>query len=109
MVDNKNNTRQAFWIALGSLASFGFSMVSSMVLSRYLSKGDYGTYKQVMYVYTTLVTVFTLGLPKAYSYFLPRVEPDQAQAVVDKITRIFYVMGAAFSLLLFVCSDSPGS
>ena len=79
-------------------------MVSSMVLSRYLSKGDYGTYKQVMYVYTTLVTVFTLGLPKAYSYFLPRVEPDQAQAVVDKITRIFYVMGAAFSLLLFVCS-----
>lgn len=70
---NKNgdsNTLQAFWIAIGSLFAFGFGIVSSMILSRYFPKEDYGTYKQVIYVYTTLLTVFTLGLPKAFSYLV---------------------------------------
>ena len=58
-MSNNSNTVQAFWIALGSLFSFGFAIVSSMILSRYFPKEDYGTYKQVLYVYTTLLTVFT--------------------------------------------------
>ena len=74
-----NNTEQAAWVGLGSLCSFGFALVSSAILSRYFNKADYGTYKQVMYVYTTLLTVFTLGLPRAFSYFLPRVELCQAK------------------------------
>ena len=85
-----NNTKQAFWVALGSLFSFGFSIVSSMILSRYFDKGYYGTYKQVMYVYNTLLTVFTLGLPKAFSYYLPRVDISQANNLIKKITNIFF-------------------
>lgn len=99
-----NNTKQAAWVAIGSLCSFGFSIVSSMILSRYFNKGDYGTYKQVMYVYHTLLTVFTLGLPKAFSYFLPRVELAQSKSLIRKITNIFFLLGGLFSLLLFVFS-----
>ena len=99
-----NNTKQAAWVAIGSLCSFGFSIVSSMILSRYFNKADYGTYKQVMYVYNTLLTVFTLGLPKAFSYFLPRVELCQAKSLIRKITNLFFLLGGLFSLLLFVFS-----
>lgn len=97
-----NNTKQAVWVAVGSLCSFGFSIVSSMILSRYFDKADYGTYKQVMYVYTTLLTVFTLGLPRAFSYFLPRVELSQSKNLISKITKIFFILGGVFSLILFV-------
>lgn len=97
-----NNTKQAAWVAIGSLCSFGFSIVSSMILSRYFNKADYGTYKQVMYVYNTLLTVFTLGLPKAFSYFLPRVELAQSKSLIRKITNLFFLLGGAFSVLLFV-------
>lgn len=97
-----NNTKQAAWVAVGSLCSFGFSIVSSMILSRYFNKADYGTYKQVMYVYSTLLTVFTLGLPKAFSYFLPRVELAQSKSLIRKITNLFFLLGGVFSLLLFV-------
>ena len=97
-----NNTKQAVWVAIGSLCSFGFSIVSSMILSRYFDKTDYGTYKQVMYVYTTLLTVFTLGLPRAFSYFLPRVELSQSKNLISKITKIFFILGGVFSLFLFV-------
>lgn len=96
-----NNTKQTAWIAIGGLFSFGFGIVSSMILSRYFDKADYGTYKQVLYVYHTLVTVFTLGLPKAFSYFLPRVELSQAKSLIRKITNLFFLLGGVFSLLLF--------
>ncbi len=89
-------------MAIGSLCSFGFSIVSSMILSRYFNKADYGTYKQVMYVYNTLLTIFTLGLPKAFSYFLPRVELTQSKSLIRKITNLFFLLGGVFSLLLFV-------
>lgn len=104
-----NNTQQAFWIALGSLFSFGFGIVSSMILSRYFAKEDYGTYRQVLYVYSTLLTVFTLGLPKAFSYFLPRVEENQAKDLIKKITNLFFLLGGIFSVVLFVFSAQIAS
>ena len=105
MNDNKtNNTIQAFWVGIGSLCAFGVSLVSTMILSRYFDKADYGTYRQVLYVYQTLLAVFTLGLPKAYSYFLPRIEEECAKSLIKKVTFIFYLLGGLFSVLLFVLS-----
>jgi O-antigen/teichoic acid export membrane protein len=101
---NTSNTHQAFWVGIGSLFSFGFTIVSSMILSRYFDKGDYGTYKQVIYVYSTLLTIFTLGLPKAFSYYLPRVPLNEAKNLIRKITNLFYLLGVVFSVLLFVFS-----
>lgn len=96
-----NNTKQAAWVAIGSFASFGFALVSSMILSRFLSKADYGTYKQVMYVYETLLVVFTLGLPRAYSFFLPRVPLQYARNLIIKISLLFLILGALMSILLY--------
>ena len=109
MATNTSNTQQAFWVGIGSLFSFGFTIVSSMILSRYFDKGDYGTYKQVLYVYGTLLTVFTLGLPKAFSYYLPRVPLNEAKNLISKITNLFYLLGGIFSVLLFVFSPQIAS
>jgi O-antigen/teichoic acid export membrane protein len=106
---NTNNTQQAFWIALGSLFSFSFGIISSVILSRYFAKADYGTYKQVLYVYSTMLVVFTLGLPKTYSFFLPRVNNYEAKDVIAKITNIFFIMGAFFTLSLFLLSGQIAS
>lgn len=97
-----NNTKQAAWIALGSLFSFGFGIISGMILSRYFSQTDYGTYRQVFYVYSSLLAVFSLGIPKAYSYFLPRSPLNQSKDLIRKITNILFVLGGFVSLLLFL-------
>lgn len=104
-MNKTNNTRQAAWIAIGSLFTFGFGIISSMILSRYFDKADYGTYKQVIYVYNTLLAVFTLGLPRAYSYFLPRVSNNEAKSVINKINTLFFILGGIFFLILFFGSD----
>lgn len=69
MGKNNSNSKQAMWVALGSLASFCVSIITSMILSRHFDKVDYGTYKQVMYVYQTLLTIFTLGFRKPLATF----------------------------------------
>lgn len=101
-----NNSKQAFWVALGSVFSVSLGIISSMILSRYLTKNDYGTYKQVLYVYMTLTTVFTLGLPRAYSYFIPRVPITEVRSLIKKINRLFFLMGGIFSLLLYFFSGT---
>jgi len=102
--NNTNNTIQAFWVSLGSLFAFGFGILSSIILSRYFSKKDYGTYKQVLYVYNTMLSVFTLGLPKAFSYFLPRTPVTQAKNLIKKLTNLFLLLGGCFSIILLIFS-----
>ena len=99
-----NNTKQTTWVAIGSLCSYCITLVSSMILSRHFNKTDYGTYRQVLYVYHTLLTVFTLGLPRAFSYFLPRVPNDEAKNLIAKLTHLFLILGIVFSLGLFFFS-----
>lgn len=101
-----SNSRQAAWVAIGSFFSFIVGIVSPMILSRFFDKGDYGTYKQVMYVYNTLLTVFTLGLPKAYAYFLPKYETVYSYDIISKVTKIFFILGIIFSLFLLCCAGS---
>lgn len=103
--EKTNNTIQAAWVALGSLFSVGFAIVSAMILSRYLSKADYGLYKQVIYVYSTLNGLFMLGLPKAFSYFLPKSPIDEAKSLINKLTNLFYILGGSLSILLFLGSN----
>ena len=100
-----NNTRQAAWVAIGSFFSMAVGIISPMILSRFFSVGDYGTYRQVMYVYTTLLIVFTLGLPKAFAYFLPRHPDGEAKAIIRKITLLFFALGTLFALVLFVGAE----
>lgn len=97
-----NNSKQVFWVSVGSLAAFGFSIASSFVLSRYIDKSEYGTYKQVMYVYHTLLTVFTLGIPKSFSFFIPRVPEAQVRGLIKKLLKLLFLFGSLFSLVLLL-------
>lgn len=103
-MESSSNSKQAMWVAIGQFCAYAIGIVSPMILSRYFDKGDYGTYKQVMYVYSTLTTVFTFGIPRAYSYFIPRVALGESRDVIRKITNIFICIGTFFSALLFLGS-----
>jgi O-antigen/teichoic acid export membrane protein len=78
-----------------------FSIVSAMVLSRYFNKVDYGTYKQILYVYNSLLVIFTLGLPRTYSFFLPRVPIEEAKSVIKKINNILIASGLCMGGIIY--------
>ena len=101
---NNSNTAQSVWLGIGNLLSFSFGIISAAILSRYLSKLEYGTYKQVLYVYNTLLIVFSLGLPKAYSYFLARASIEEGRSIIRKINGLLVLVGIFFAVVLYCTS-----
>lgn len=104
-MNGQNNSKQVLWVLVGSLSAFLFTIISSIILSRYLNKADYGTYRQVLYLYDTLLVIFTLGLPKAYSFFLPRVPASEARHVINKINYILSISGLFLAGFIFIGAE----
>lgn len=98
---SNNNSKQAFWVLFVTLSNFMFSFVSAMVLSRYFNKVDYGTYKQILFVFNSLLIIFTLGLPRAYSFFLPRAPIEEAKSVIKKIYNILIASGLCMGGIIY--------
>lgn len=90
---------------MGSLSSFSLAIVSAAILSRYFDKVEYGTYKQIVYVYSSMLIFFSAGLPKVFSYFLPRYELAQGKEIVTQLTKVLFFLGVLFSLILFASSS----
>lgn len=85
--------------------SMCLSLFIAMALSRLMAPTAYGTYLQILYVYNTLLVLFSLGLPSCYSYFLARVGREEGRSVVTKLTVMCAVMGCVFSLALYLSAD----
>jgi len=98
---NSSNTYQALWVGIASFNSFALAIVSAAILSRYLNKEDYGTYRAIIYVYNTLLIIFTAGLPSVFHYFLPRYSRAQGKEIVFNISKILFYAGLLFSVFLF--------
>jgi O-antigen/teichoic acid export membrane protein len=100
-ISSGSNTIQAFWVAISSLSSILISIGSAAILARYFSKADLGTYKQILYVYGSLLIIFSAGLPSIYSYYLPRYTRGQGLSIVKSISGLLFLCGIFFSLTLF--------
>lgn len=101
MQNTTSNTMQAFWVGMGSLSSFALAIVSAAILSRYFDKAEYGTYKQIVHIYSTLLTLFAVGLPSTYAYFLPKLSLNEGKDLLGKLTFLFIILGVIFSVFLF--------
>jgi O-antigen/teichoic acid export membrane protein len=99
---NSSNTRQAIWVGIGQLSSFSLSIINAAILARYFDKTEYGTYKQILYIYNILLVLFSAGLNGAPSYFLPKQTKEQGKDFVFRLTKVFLLLGFGFSLSLFL-------
>lgn len=105
MENNKSNFNQAIWLAISYTCSMLVGILSSVILSRYFDKVQYGTYKQIIYVYNTLITVFYAGLPAVFTYFLPRYSKSEGKYIVRKLHNLLFILGFCFSATLFLGSN----
>ncbi|MBQ7045380.1 MAG: oligosaccharide flippase family protein [Clostridia bacterium] len=77
--------------------TLAIAMVSAMLLSRFRSKFEYGTYSQLLLVINLFTSIFMLGLPNSVNYFLARAE-DQAQR--RKFLSVYYTLSTVLSAVL---------
>lgn len=100
--NSTNNISQTIWVGISQVIIFSIALINAAILSRYFDKTEYGTYRQILYVYTTLLTLFSAGLYGAYSYFLPKQSPQEGKDFVIRQIKIFICLGFLFSLTLFL-------
>lgn len=103
--DNTSNFNQALWLGIGQLCTFGITFLTAPIMARYFDKVEYATYKQILYVYTSLQSLFTMGLPSVFAYFIPRINERQQKAFINRLTIYFLIIGAVFSGSLFFSAD----
>lgn len=79
MIDNKSSKSgtKAFALVFCKVVTLVLSMLTAMVLARTLNLIEYGTYSELLTVSSIGVSIFSLGLPNALNYFLPRCKTEE--------------------------------
>lgn len=102
---NNGTAVQGIWLGIANCSNMIVAILSSIVLSRYFDKIEYGTYKQIIFVYNTFLLIFQAGLPSVFSFFLPRYSIQEGKYIMRKLNMMLFILGLLFSIFLFVFSD----
>ena len=57
------------------------SMITTMLLARFVTLNEFGSYSQMLLVVNLVSTVFMLGLPSSINYFLARAETNGGETL----------------------------
>ena len=73
------------------------ALVSNMLLARFRTLSEYGTYSQILLVINLFTTLLMLGLPNSINYFLARAE---TQAEKAHFLSVYYTLSTALSMVI---------
>ena len=99
--------RPAMVLMAGRTLAFVASFAMPIVLVRFFSQSEFGTYKQLFLIYTTLFAVAQCGLAESLFYFLPK-SPSLAGRYVANAVLGLAVAGAGCLGLLALLARPLG-
>lgn len=73
------------------------SLISSMLLARFRTLDEYGTYAQMTIMVTLVSSLFLLGLPNSVSYFLARADKSESR---KQFLSVFYTVTSIVCLII---------
>lgn len=73
--------------------------ITTMLLARFRTLEEYGTYSQILLVTSLFSSIFMLGLPNSINYFLARAESEQEK---QKFLSVYYTLSTILSVLMGV-------
>lgn len=96
---------KAIFYTFARFSSQAVRILILMVLSRLLSKTDYGSYRQIWLLSGVIATCFTLGLPYSCFYFIPRLEKNEQKTFIYQVLILLSLMGVLVSAGLYLGAD----
>ncbi len=91
--------KQAGFLFTAQIISFLIISVSPIILVRLMNENDYGSYQQVLFIATLILSIVHFRMPGSLYYFYPRVENQ----VSDLLNQTILVMGLTGLLGALVC------
>lgn len=93
---NHSLARDAVKITVSKILALVVSMIIAMLLSRFRSLEEYGTYSQMLTVIAITTSIISLGIPDSINYFLAR-----AETVIErqKFLSVYYSLNTVISII----------
>lgn len=101
-MSNTSQTRvgsNAVKLTAAKIITMGIGMVSSMLLARFRSLNEYGTYSQMMMAVSLATSLIMLGLPNSINYFLGKAKSDEERS---SFLSVYYTLSTMLSILVGV-------
>ena len=74
----------------------------AVILTRTITQTEFGTYRQVIMVFSLVTSMLSLSIPQSMYYFLPKAEPSQRRGIlVNAAAALFASALVCVSLLWF--------
>lgn len=100
----ENLSNDAVIITTGKMITKLTEIVVSLVLVRFLTKSDYGTYRQVWLVYATISGILLLGIPRSIYYFVPTLPEDRKRTFMFQTIILLSAASLITSVIIFYFS-----
>lgn len=86
----------ALKLTISKIITMVLSMLTAMLLSRFRTLEEYGTYSQLLLVINLITTVIMMGLPNSINFFLARAETKESR---QKFLSIYYTLSTLLGFL----------
>jgi len=93
-------TTQAGGVSLGRGVAAATGLATVMVLSRLLSREDYGTYRQIWVIFFLLAPIMELGLTQSASFFGAQLVREKCKTYIAQNGLVLLASGILSSLAL---------
>jgi O-antigen/teichoic acid export membrane protein len=101
-----SRTSKAILLAFSQVLNMGLGLVLSSGLAWMLpDRSVYGSFQQLLLIYSVLAGPMAVGLPDAVYYFLPRLDPARRKAFLVAAHLALLTTGAVVSAILFFGAD----
>lgn len=111
--------KEASLLSISKMANLIITMCTSMLLARFRTLEEYGTYSQLALLLNLITTLCLLGLPNAINYFLPRSDNEQEKqdflqtffslnTILSSVAGIIMVISLPISVRYFKNNDIYG-
>ena len=89
--------KQAVYLTASQALTLVISMATGMLLARFRTKEEYGTYSSIMLVINLFSTIIMLGLPNSINYFLGRADDENNR---KQFLSAYYTLCSVLSIIL---------
>lgn len=94
--------KKALWLTTSKIATTGITMIVTMLLSRFRTLEEYGTYSQINIITTVVSAIFVMGLPSSVSYFLNKADNEiEKQRFLSTYFSFGTILGLGIAVIIF--------
>lgn len=89
----------AIRLTISKIITLLITTITTMLVARFRSVEEYGTYSELLLTVNIVVSVFMLGLPNSINFFLARAE---TKAERQKYLSVYYTLSTILSIIIGV-------